>query len=109
MTFPDQGGVIPNVGQYPGFASPWGMLDMSGGWSEWIEDLAFLRGSHFLKGSNMISNGNDILRDISESPPGIDGRETLRIASAIPRKQQHRPPSRWRRAFVSRADRKEQP
>ncbi|MHC4975523.1 MAG: hypothetical protein ACYTF7_02820, partial [Planctomycetota bacterium] len=33
-------GPIPQVGWYPHVTSPWGAMDMSGGWPEWTETLS---------------------------------------------------------------------
>lgn len=72
-----------NVGSYPGTTSPWGLLDASGGVSEWNEDQGFwLTRVH--KGSPFLSPGY-LTQDVTERQSVSFGSGVgLRLASAIP-------------------------
>jgi uncharacterized protein (TIGR03382 family) len=77
------GGPLTTVGMFPGTQSPWGLLDVAGGWAEWVEEPA-----------DLVSPGSRLAR--SHLPGGANmsafagylhfGSQftTLRIASAIP-------------------------
>ncbi len=85
-------GMFPNgqtpsytIGQYANIRSPWGLLDMSGGFSEWLENRGSL-GERYRAGSS-IAGLNPALADrlvwylISSSSVPVTG---FRIASAVP-------------------------
>ncbi|MBK7403821.1 MAG: hypothetical protein IPJ41_04100 [Phycisphaerales bacterium] len=78
--------IVPylDVGSYPWAASPWGLLDGSGG-REWLEDLTADGGSRFKHGSFQYDNMYDIWDLIdhwdASNPEFASG---LRLASSIP-------------------------
>jgi hypothetical protein len=81
-------GVLMPVGQYPNAASPWGLLDLSGGDAEWLETHVNVQGGEFRAFRGSMDGGNpgdasDRLDYISEysfasAPFGI------RLCSVIP-------------------------
>lgn len=72
------------VGSYPDVQSPWGLLDGSGGWSEWTETSFGLR-SRVLRGSSFwgITTISDPIESLF-SGASHAGRHGLRLASAVP-------------------------
>ncbi|MCH7547435.1 MAG: PEP-CTERM sorting domain-containing protein, partial [Planctomycetes bacterium] len=79
---------IFDVGQYPGGASAYGLLDTSGGMSEWTEEPGF--GSHRIsKGSSFYHSDFsywlfDPIFDLTGTPSELTTFDGLRIASAVP-------------------------
>jgi hypothetical protein len=80
---------IMNVGSYPGSQSPWGLLDTSGGTSEFTEDFYFGSTLRSAVGTYYAER----LYSINESPelggstgfaPDAGGFVGLRLASAVP-------------------------
>ncbi|TVS01094.1 MAG: hypothetical protein EA423_10470 [Phycisphaerales bacterium] len=76
--------LIP-LGAYPDEASPWGLLDISGGASEWSEEHLEHR-SRFFNGSN--AGTTSLMRDHAGYPatsfPHTRWHHGLRIASVVP-------------------------
>lgn len=73
------------VGSYPEIKTPWGLLDASGGVSEWTEEI-HPDGFDRLSGGTSAMNGSMRFDDAGFQlpwPPSIDG-PGLRIASEIP-------------------------
>ncbi len=72
----------PDVGSYPGSGGPWGMLDASGGESEWLEDTNGF--SRAFKGTSVLSS--DFTRDWIgfHNASGIASTYGFRIASSVP-------------------------
>ncbi len=82
-------GGIMNVGSYPGFQSPWGLLDTSGGTREFTEDYYFdstqrwAAGTFYADWGHFI-NESPVLGGSSGYNPDFSGFIGLRLASAIP-------------------------
>lgn len=80
----DTSGWFP-VGSYPDTKSPWGLLDVSGGVSEWNEDLAIdvrvTRGTYRL---SQFPEWTDRIEQSSGSLVYIDQWNGLRLASMVP-------------------------
>ncbi len=78
------------VGSYPGVQSPWGLLDASGGLSEWIEDPWTTTGRNIrlTMGSGARDFDYPSVDLLGRTGPGgsVDGVVThgIRIASAVP-------------------------
>jgi formylglycine-generating enzyme required for sulfatase activity len=74
-----------DVGSYPWAASPWGLLDGSGGVREWLETLTSDGGSRFRHGSQQYDGMYDIWDAIDHWDAGFpDFACGLRIASVVP-------------------------
>lgn len=79
-----------SLGAYTDQQSPWGLMDASGGTTEWIEEPQFgppftRRGQMGSSIVNMTSLGLDRVGQIgSQSPETQGGRSGLRLASAVP-------------------------
>jgi hypothetical protein len=74
-----------DVGQYPWAASPWGLLDGSGGVREWIEALTFDGRSRFRHGSEQYDPNHDIWDRVDEWDAGApDFMRGVRVASVVP-------------------------
>ena len=80
-------GVLTAVGQYPGVQSPWGLLDTSGGVSEWTELFSnpfsrtpYTRGA---KAADRLYEFADPFELRRPSSP-LSSLVGLRLASAIP-------------------------
>ncbi len=82
------GQLPPNVGSYPGVVSPWGLLDSSGGRTEWTEEMfpgaatiKIVRGEALAGGSTLTRDRNDFFF----AGALIDGAGVgFRIASVVP-------------------------
>lgn len=74
-----------NVGSYPLASTPWGLLDASGGASEWTEKMHFGRRDRQVRGSRAYSAAYSI-NDLLEISALSDPRSPygVRIASMIP-------------------------
>lgn len=74
-----------DVGQYPWAASPWGLLDGSGGVGEWMEALTFDGRSRFRHGSSQYDPFYEIWDRIDEWDAGHpDFPRGVRFASVVP-------------------------
>ncbi len=81
---------IPDIGDYPDVQSPWGLLDMSGGSSEWWESAMLFpngrvqyRDYKFSEAGGPIPDFYDML-DVHSSTVPIVGLAGLRLASPVP-------------------------
>jgi len=81
------------VGQYPDVQSPWGLLGVSGGAMEWLEDAIVhptsglssrMRNSSMYGMEELGAYLQDLIDDWGSRPSGEFGIQGLRIASAIP-------------------------
>ena len=76
------------VGSYPGTTSPWGVLDIAGGVSEWTESVQTVNGQRlrFIDGSHYGgSPGLDWIYGAGgDFPTELEGIYGFRIASAVP-------------------------
>lgn len=88
------GGVSAPIGSYPGTASPWGLLDLSGNYVEWVEDATVtnarplpvgrnVRGTFAGWGNSAAFWDSSVARGRSQFI-GDYGSTTFRIASAVP-------------------------
>ncbi|MBL0928344.1 MAG: SUMF1/EgtB/PvdO family nonheme iron enzyme [Phycisphaerales bacterium] len=74
------------AGSYPGVRSPWGLLDTSGGMSEWSES-GFEPLARFFFGSTLLNSGSqslerwDALEQVSNTSTASSGFIGLRLAS----------------------------
>ncbi len=77
-----------DVGSYPYVIAPWGLLDSSGGWSEWTEDvLPMTSGLRRAMGSYQRDQAfmvTDRLDDLGYFTPPNFGLNGIRLASPIP-------------------------
>ena len=76
------------VGQYPNAASPWGLLDLSGGESEWFETYVDVQGGHFRAYRGSWNGGTpgdvDDRLDTSGYYSFASSRLGVRLGSTIP-------------------------
>ena len=80
---------IFDVGQYPGGASAYGLLDTSGGMSEWTEEPGSFGSRRISKGSSFYHSDfsywlYDPIFDLTGTPSELTTFDGLRIASAVP-------------------------
>jgi hypothetical protein len=82
----DEGAPYLDVGSYPWVTSPWGLMDGSGGETEWVEDMSVGGWSRLAKATSQFGaypEYSDRLGIIGGSDPGFSGFG-LRLASTIP-------------------------
>lgn len=75
------------LGAYPDVTSPWGLLDTSGGASEWLEDVyeGIRLGDGSQSGVNFDGQGGvEHINELNGNPPEINFSHGLRIISVIP-------------------------
>lgn len=78
------------LGMYPDTQSPWGLLDLSGGGSEWNEDWLYGEPIDRVARGSVLGQGPDgtLYSDpayaLSSGPPDVHWYYTIRLASAIP-------------------------
>lgn len=82
------------LGSYPSVVSPWGLLDVAGGTTEWMETMLVDPGDgrnwRFQKGSRSGGGGGNTALDVLANGPSADipvnaaAREGFRIASSVP-------------------------
>lgn len=80
-------GLGMDAGSYPHVPGPWGLLDISGGTTEWTEDLVDTAGHRRVLGSWYRSSGYGIDDRIDNNGFATDPRaipEGFRLASAVP-------------------------
>lgn len=84
-------GPIPSplpVGSYPDVVSPWGLLDASGGVTEWLDSGPDSESARHIKGSSQFSEfdptATDRLDWVGTGIPPLVSGSGLRIASAVP-------------------------
>ncbi len=77
-------------GSYPHIQSPWGLLDVSGGWQEWTEEFGsplhsrrMTKGSSFFSDDYLYQAEDGILYSL-HGPANGTTTQGLRLASAIP-------------------------
>jgi len=73
-----------DVGSYSDAMSPWGLLDGSGGESEWVEAGGSESGWRFLKGTSWAVGGSFDEIDILGFTPPVGPSGGLRLVSVIP-------------------------
>lgn len=75
------------IGRYPHVTTPWGLLDASGGASEWVEDWRsasakrFVLGSHAVQATGLVVDRAE--RVMSEAPSSFPLRVGIRLASRL--------------------------
>lgn len=92
VSFDDAPGMPVAVGSYPGTQSPWGLLDVSGGGREWLEDVDPFVGPKFrgrigtLGGSteSLLLRGDHLGWMYGDFTSVVFPSGVLRIAAAIP-------------------------
>lgn len=74
------------VGMFPTVQSPWGLLDVAGGWGEWLEDLGPNPFGGMPNSRSVVASSEfgDRVSALGSVYPHIAGTYTLRIASAVP-------------------------
>lgn len=76
-----------DVGSYPNSTSPWGLLDMSGGESEWTESISVDANRRITLGSRIAETTyvvTDLLNWYGVTPGFYTSLYGLRLASAVP-------------------------